>query len=75
MDFTEQAEQLVKLVRAYTSSHDDAVALIAQALKTAHSGGELQGFKDAHANAMRTLDRLVGGPQAEAVGNFAASGG
>lgn len=55
-DFTDQAEQLVKLVRAYTTTEDEAVDLIRQALRTAHSGGVLEGGRQMSEGMMRTFD-------------------
>ena len=60
MDFTEQAEDIVRLVRAYTTSHDEAVGLVVQALRAAQSGGEAQGFKEAADGMTQTLNRVVG---------------
>lgn len=85
MDYADHAKQLVKLVRARTTTQDEAVALITQALKCAHTGGEVDGFKDAYESGMRAFDaathpqgydptKVIGGPQTEAVERLSKAG-
>ncbi len=45
-DYAETAERIVKRVRAYTTTVDEAIALVTQALRAAHSKGALEGTLD-----------------------------
>lgn len=86
MDWTEQAEQIVTLIRSQnwknggvlSVDHPEAVALVAQALATAYSGGQVDACQETGERMLQAFDTatdgLIGGPQTEAVKRFAKSG-
>lgn len=66
-EFTEQAKTIVNLVRSFKVEHKEAVSLVAQALKTAHGAGSLQGSKEAYEISDRAfnaaMDAVIGTPR------------
>lgn len=73
-DYTEQAREIVKLVRAYTTTEDEAVELVDQACRAAHSGGALEALQQDAERMAGILNTVVGGPQTEAVKRLAKAG-
>lgn len=58
-EFTDQAKTIVNLVRSFKVEHKEAVSLVAQALKMAHSEGSLKGAKEAYAISDRAFDAAM----------------
>jgi hypothetical protein len=58
-DHTETAAGLVKIITSGAVEHDDAIALLAQALRTAHASGELLGAKDMSDSMLKTFDNTL----------------
>ena len=67
MDFTEQAEEIVTLIRsqnwknggALSVDHPDAVSIVAQAMKAAYSQGALDGTVESGERMLRTFDEAL----------------
>lgn len=74
-DFSEQAEQIVDLIRSQnwknggvlSFDRPEAISVVEQAMRAAYTQGIAEAAQSTGERMLRAFDAVVGGPQTEAV--------